>query len=90
MKSESDIIYQIHLRLSQITQNASVFNALHSIVTEPIANYSYNFFEFSSGIIQAIRVGIPYELFKLITAISPLTESEWVNILRLSTKSIHR
>jgi putative toxin-antitoxin system antitoxin component (TIGR02293 family) len=41
-------------------------------------------------IISAIRVGIPYSLFDMIRVQTPFSESDWANILDISTKTLHR
>ena len=41
-------------------------------------------------IISAIRVGIPYSLFDLIRVHTPFSESDWAEILHISTKTLHR
>lgn len=41
-------------------------------------------------IISAIRVGIPYSLFDLIRVHTPFSESDWAEILDISTKTLHR
>ena len=41
-------------------------------------------------IISAIRVGIPYSLFDLIRVHTPFNESDWAQILHISTKTLHR
>jgi putative toxin-antitoxin system antitoxin component (TIGR02293 family) len=40
--------------------------------------------------ISAIKRGIPYSLFDLIKGVTPFTESEWSELLNISTKSLHR
>ncbi len=40
-------------------------------------------------IIVAIRTGILYSLFDLIQNYTPFSESDWVNFLDKSTKSLH-
>jgi putative toxin-antitoxin system antitoxin component (TIGR02293 family) len=41
-------------------------------------------------IILAIREGIPYSLFNLIRMNTPFSETDWANILDISTKSLQR
>lgn len=41
-------------------------------------------------LVQMIRAGIPFSLFDLIKLSTPFTESDWANILDLSSKSLHR
>jgi len=41
-------------------------------------------------LVQLIRAGIPFSLFDLIKVSTPFTESDWANILDLSSKSLHR
>lgn len=41
-------------------------------------------------LVQIIRAGIPFSLFDLIKVTTPFTESDWANILDLSSKSLHR
>jgi putative toxin-antitoxin system antitoxin component (TIGR02293 family) len=41
-------------------------------------------------IIAVIRIGIPYSLFDLIRVHIPLSESDWAEILDISTKTLHR
>lgn len=41
-------------------------------------------------IIFVIRKGIPYSFFHLIQLYTPFSETDWANILDLSTKSLHR
>lgn len=41
-------------------------------------------------LVQIIRAGIPFSLFELIRVSTPFTESDWANILDLSSKSLHR
>jgi putative toxin-antitoxin system antitoxin component (TIGR02293 family) len=40
--------------------------------------------------IAAIRVGIPFSLFKLIQDYAPFSENDWANFLDISTKSLQR
>lgn len=54
-------------------------------------NLTYN--EFLSNkmlIIKLIRTGVPYSLFDLIRNITPFSETDWAELLNLSTKSLHR
>lgn len=88
MGRESETINEINQRLLQLAQAESY--VAFSIVQEPATSYSLNFFELSSAIMRAIHLGIPFPLFQLITTISPFSESEWANILGLSTKSLQR
>ncbi|MFM1857957.1 MAG: hypothetical protein RLZ05_1017 [Bacteroidota bacterium] len=37
-----------------------------------------------------IQEGVPYNVFRLIQDITPLTEENWADLLDLSTKSMHR
>lgn len=41
-------------------------------------------------IITAIRKGLPYSIFELIQEMTPFTETEWADLLELSTKSLYR
>lgn len=41
-------------------------------------------------IVHSIREGIPYRLFKLIQEKTPFSESEWAEILNISTKTLQR
>ena len=41
-------------------------------------------------LVQVIRAGIPFSLFDLIKASTPFSDSDWANILDLSSKSLHR
>jgi putative toxin-antitoxin system antitoxin component (TIGR02293 family) len=41
-------------------------------------------------IIHLIRQGVPYSLFNLIQLRTPFSESDWANILDISTKSLQR
>jgi len=41
-------------------------------------------------LIQIIRAGIPFSLFFFFKASTPFTDSDWANILDLSSKSLHR
>jgi putative toxin-antitoxin system antitoxin component (TIGR02293 family) len=41
-------------------------------------------------IVQAIRKGIPYSIFKLIQIITPFTIDDWANYLDISSKSLIR
>lgn len=54
-------------------------------------NLTYN--EFLSNkmlIIKLIRTGVPYSLFDLIRNVTPFSETDWAELLNLSTKSLHR
>lgn len=41
-------------------------------------------------VVQLIRAGVPYSLFDTIQSYTPFTESDWSDILDLSTKSLQR
>ena len=41
-------------------------------------------------IVEAIKKGLPYSIFKLIQIISPFTIADWANYLDISTKSLVR
>lgn len=40
--------------------------------------------------IKIIRSGVPYSLFNLIKDVTPFSENDWVDILDISAKSLHR
>ena len=42
------------------------------------------------SIIRVIRSGVPYSLFDLIKNITPFSESDWAELLDISTKSLQR
>lgn len=49
-----------------------------------------DFFENKMLIIQAIRQGLPYKLFRRIMEITPFSEDEWAEYLNLSKKTLQR
>jgi hypothetical protein len=49
--------------------------------------------DFLSGrmlLIQAIRMGLPFHIFSLISENSPFSDEEWADFLSISMKSLHR
>ncbi len=60
-----------------------------SIAQEPEVAYG-NVLNNKLMMIQLIKAGVSYKLFKLIQKISPFTEENWAEILDLSTKSLQR
>ncbi|MFD1818069.1 putative toxin-antitoxin system antitoxin component, TIGR02293 family [Pseudarcicella hirudinis] len=61
----------------------------HQIEVNKSITYE-GFLESKILIILAIRAGIPYSLFNLIQDYAPFTESDWADLLNISTKSLHR
>jgi putative toxin-antitoxin system antitoxin component (TIGR02293 family) len=71
-------------------------------VNEPLSVYVKNignlsgkisfadFFLDKMLIIQAIRRGLPYQIFNQIKAFTPFTDADWAEYLDLSTKSLQR
>lgn len=56
-----------------------------------IENISYSdFFEHKMLIIQAIRKGLPYQLFNKIKNITPFSEDDWADYLNVSKKTLQR
>lgn len=41
-------------------------------------------------LIQAIRMGLPFRIFSLISKNSPFSDEEWADFLSISMKSLHR
>lgn len=58
-------------------------------VEEPELTYS-GFLSDRMRIIEAIRIGIPYSLFRLILDYTPFSETDWAGFLNISTKSLQR
>jgi putative toxin-antitoxin system antitoxin component (TIGR02293 family) len=67
-------------------------NSLHpNAVTSIQEDLTYSdFLANKMLIISAIRVGIPYSVFDLIRVHTPFSESDWAEILDISTKTLHR
>jgi putative toxin-antitoxin system antitoxin component (TIGR02293 family) len=59
-------------------------------VEEPPGLTYEKFLDNKMLMIAAIRAGIPYSLFELIKEESPFTETDWVEILDISGKSLQR
>ena len=56
-------------------------------------NNEINFSQFLSNkmlIVQAIKTGIPYNLFELIKEKSPFNQEDWANFLGISTRTLLR
>ncbi len=61
--------------------------------SSPDSGGSSTFSDFFSDrmlIVQVIKEGIPYSFFDLIKLYSPFSESDWANILDISSKSLQR
>lgn len=41
-------------------------------------------------IVSLIKTGVPYSLFELIKTVTPFSEGDWVEVLGISAKSLHR
>jgi len=54
-------------------------------------NLSYSeFLADKMSIIRIIRAGVPYSLFDLIKNVTPFSETDWAELLNISTKSLQR
>ncbi len=61
-----------------------------STVAEPGANSYNSFFSNRMALVQAIRQGIPTELFLSIGKSTPFSDSDWSEFLNISQKSLQR
>jgi len=54
-------------------------------------NFSYgDFLSDRMLLIQAIRIGLPFDIFSLISRKSPFSDEEWAGFLSISRKSLQR
>lgn len=67
----------------------SLDKSLRFSVNSGECTYS-DFFKDKILIIQAIRKGFPYDLFKKIKDVTPFTEEDWAEYLSISTKTLQR
>ena len=76
--------------------DSAVSNYVSSVRTNSNYNYSskeINFKQFLSNkmlLVQAIKIGIPYNLYELIKEKSPFNQEEWANFLGISTRTLLR
>ena len=86
--------YSKHSLESKLDKEINTFiknSADTNIVGDVNHNITYN--EFLSNkmlMIGAIKSGIPYALFDLISNYTPFNENDWANFLDISTKSLQR
>jgi len=86
--------YSKHSLESKLDKEINTFiknSADTNIVGDVNHNITYN--EFLSNkmlMIGAIKNGIPYALFDLISNYTPFNENDWANFLDISTKSLQR
>lgn len=79
-----------------ILMDSAVSNYVSSVRTNSNYNYSskeINFKQFLSNkmlLVQAIKIGIPYNLYELIKEKSPFNQEEWANFLGISTRTLLR
>lgn len=85
------------LVMSYDEQNIAIneVNEPLSVYVKNIGNLSRNisfadFFLDKMLIVQAIRRGLPYKIFKQIKSFTPFTDADWAEYLDLSTKSLQR
>jgi putative toxin-antitoxin system antitoxin component (TIGR02293 family) len=74
-------------------QIASFFNEDREIYNISPVNSAITFDDFLSDrmlIISAISKGIPFTLFELIRGLTPFSETDWADLLNISTKSLQR
>lgn len=79
-----------------ILMDSAVSNYVSNVRTS--SNYSFsdkeiNFKQFLSNkmlIVQAIKKGIPYNLFELIKEKSPFNQEDWASFLGISTRTLLR
>lgn len=62
---------------------------IYNAKTPKELSYS-DFFDNRMVLISVINTGIPYSLFNAIQEYAPLSETDWVEFLDLSSKSLHR
>jgi putative toxin-antitoxin system antitoxin component (TIGR02293 family) len=66
-----------------------VEHELHPNVRERDITYN-DFLSDRMLLVQSIREGIPYSIFRLIQGLSPFNETDWASLLGISTKSLQR
>jgi putative toxin-antitoxin system antitoxin component (TIGR02293 family) len=65
----------------------------HFLNEPPLSFQAPSFSEFLSNkmqIVRAIEKGLPFAFFELVSRLTPFSETEWANLLDLSTKSLQR
>lgn len=70
---------------SILREQTAVYNAK----SKKEISYS-DFFDNRMHVISAINKGIPYALFSAIQKYAPLSETDWAELLEVSSKSLHR
>lgn len=59
----------------------------------PLSFHTPSFTHFLANkmqIVKAIKQGLPFAFFELVSRLAPFTETEWAELLNLSTKSLQR
>jgi putative toxin-antitoxin system antitoxin component (TIGR02293 family) len=59
----------------------------------PLSFHAPSFHQFLSNkmqIIRAIETGLPFTFFEFVSKLAPFSETEWAELLNLSTKSLQR
>lgn len=86
MITEAALQQRLDKEISTIIKRSKIDKRFYS---QNNLTYSY-FLSNRMLMVLVIKEGIPYSLFDLIRHLTPFTETDWANLLDLSTKSLQR
>ena len=85
------MVYETNeIKLLAVQKSISAYAKTISILGTQANHLRSDFFQNKLLVIQFIRIGLPFDLFEKIKAITPFSEEYWANYLNLSVKTLQR